>query len=286
MQNEHESTDIIRIEHLNKTFGDVKAVRDLGFCVKKGELFAFLGVNGAGKSTTISILCGQLSKDSGTVQIKGIDNQRAGEQTKRLIGVVFQDSVLDKPLTVKENLKSRAALYGITGQAFEKRLQELLDILDFGDYLNRPVTKLSGGQRRRIDIARALLHRPEILILDEPTTGLDPMGRDEILDQIASLHETRGITIILVSHSMEDIAKYVERIIVMNHGVKTFDDAPKKVFAHYKELEAIGLAAPQITYIMHALKEKGLDVDTSAINVDEATTSILRALWKKEEDHK
>ena len=117
MQNEYESTDIIRIEHLNKTFGDVKAVRDLGFCVKKGELFAFLGVNGAGKSTTISILCGQLSKDSGTVQIKGIDNQRAGEQTKMLIGVVFQDSVLDKPLTVKENLKSRAALYGITGQA-------------------------------------------------------------------------------------------------------------------------------------------------------------------------
>ena len=174
MQNEYESTDIIRIEHLNKTFGDVKAVRDLGFCVKKGELFAFLGVNGAGKSTTISILCGQLSKDSGTVQIKGIDNQRAGEQTKRLLGVVFQDSVLDKPLTVKENLKSRAALYGITGQAFEKRLQELLDILDFGDYLNRPVGKLSGGQRRRIDIARALLHRPEILILDEPTTGLDP----------------------------------------------------------------------------------------------------------------
>lgn len=115
MQNEYESTDIIRIEHLNKTFGDVKAVRDLGFCVKKGELFAFLGVNGAGKSTTISILCGQLSKDSGTVQIKGIDNQRAGEQTKMLIGVVFQDSVLDKPLTVKENLKSRAALYGITG---------------------------------------------------------------------------------------------------------------------------------------------------------------------------
>ena len=112
------------------------------------------------------------------------------------------------------------------------------------------------------------------------------MGRDEILDQIASLHETRGITIILVSHSMEDIAKYVERIIVMNHGVKTFDDTPKKVFAHYKELEAIGLAAPQITYIMHALEEKGLDVDTSAINVDEATASILQALRKKEEDHK
>ena len=157
--------------------------------------------------------------------------------------------------------------------------------LDESYYAKSPF-ELSGGQKRRVAIAGVLAMNPKVLILDEPTAGLDPMGRDEILDQIASLHETRGITIILVSHSMEDIAKYVERIIVMNHGVKTFDDAPKKVFAHYKELEAIGLAAPQITYIMHALEEKGLDVDTSAINVDEATTSILRALWKKEEDHK
>ena len=122
---------------------------------------------------------------------------------------------------------------------------------------------------------------PKVLILDEPTAGLDPMGRDEILDQIASLHATRGITIILVSHSMEDIAKYVERIIVMNHGVKTFDDTPKKVFAHYKELEAIGLAAPQITYIMHALSENGLNVDTTATTVEEARDTILEALKKQ-----
>ena len=169
----------------------------------------------------------------------------------------------------------------------EKRAKEALEHvgLDESYYAKSPF-ELSGGQKRRVAIAGVLAMNPKVLILDEPTAGLDPMGRDEILDQIASLHETRGITIILVSHSMEDIAKYVERIIVMNHGVKTFDDAPKKVFAHYKELEAIGLAAPQITYIMYALKEKGLDVDTSAINVDEATTSILRALWKKEEDHK
>ena len=211
MQNEYESTDIIRIEHLNKTFGDVKAVRDLGFCVKKGELFAFLGVNGAGKSTTISILCGQLSKDSGTVQIKGIDNQRAGEQTKRLIGVVFQDSVLDKPLTVKENLKSRAALYGITGQAFEKRLQELLDIMDFGDYLNRPVTKLSGGQRRRIDIARALLHRPEILILDEPTTGLHFADVHKLIEILQRLSEG-GNTVVVIEHNL-DVIKTADYII-------------------------------------------------------------------------
>ena len=158
-------SDIIKISHLNKSFGEVKAVNDLSFRVKKGELFAFLGVNGAGKSTTISILCGLLKKDSGTVQVNGIETDKAGAQTKRMLGVVFQDSVLDKPLTVKENLMSRAALYGITGNAFDKRLQELVEILDFDEFLNRPVGKLSGGQRRRIDIARALLHRPEILIV-------------------------------------------------------------------------------------------------------------------------
>ena len=158
-------SDIIKISHLNKSFGEVKAVNDLSFRVKKGELFAFLGVNGAGKSTTISILCGLLKKDSGTVQVNGIETDKASAQTKRMLGVVFQDSVLDKPLTVKENLMSRAALYGITGNAFDKRLQELVEILDFDEFLNRPVGKLSGGQRRRIDIARALLHRPEILIV-------------------------------------------------------------------------------------------------------------------------
>ena len=158
-------SDIIKISHLNKSFGEVKAVNDLSFRVKKGELFAFLGVNGAGKSTTISILCGLQKKDSGTVQVNGIETDKAGAQTKRMLGVVFQDSVLDKPLTVKENLMSRAALYGITGNTFDKRLQELVEILDFDEFLNRPVGKLSGGQRRRIDIARALLHRPEILIV-------------------------------------------------------------------------------------------------------------------------
>ena len=202
MQNEYESTDIIRIEHLNKTFGDVKAVRDLGFCVKKGELFAFLGVNGAGKSTTISILCGQLSKDSGTVQIKGI-------------GVVFQDSVLDKPLTVKENLKSRAALYGITGQAFEKRLQELLDIMDFGDYLKRPVTKLSGGQRQRISIARAILKNPPILILDEATSALDTESEHLVQEALENLMRNR--TTIVIAHRLSTI-KNADEICVMHEG--------------------------------------------------------------------
>ena len=177
-------SDIIEINHLNKSFGEVKAVNDLSFRVKEGELFAFLGVNGAGKSTTISILCGLLKKDNGSVLVNGIETDKASAQTKRMLGVVFQDSVLDKPLTVKENLMSRAALYGITGNAFDKRLQELVEILEFDEFLNRPVGKLLGGQRRRIDIARALLHRPEILILDEPTTGLDPQTRQLIRNVI------------------------------------------------------------------------------------------------------
>ena len=177
-------SDIIEINHLNKSFGEVKAVNDLSFRVKEGELFAFLGVNGAGKSTTISILCGLLKKDSGSVLVDGIETDKASAQTKRMLGVVFQDSVLDKPLTVKENLMSRAALYGIAGNAFDKRLLELVEILEFDEFLNRPVGKLSGGQRRRIDIARALLHRPEILILDEPTTGLDPQTRQLIWNVI------------------------------------------------------------------------------------------------------
>lgn len=159
-------SDIIKISHLTKSFGDIKAVNDLNFKVKRGELFAFLGVNGAGKSTTISIICGQLHKDSGSVEIDGKAAEKLGNELGKKLGIVFQDSVLDKPLTVRENLKSRAALYGITGMEFDVRLGELTELLGFEDYLNRPVGKLSGGQRRRIDIARALLHKPEILILD------------------------------------------------------------------------------------------------------------------------
>ena len=204
-------TDMIKITHLKKSFGDVKAVNDLSFQVKKGELFAFLGVNGAGKSTTISIICGQLHKDSGTVQIQGTDLDKIGRKVGTMLGVVFQDSVLDKPLTVRENLKNRAALYGITGKAFEKRLRELVEIFDFGDYLNRPVGKLSGGQRRRIDIARALLHRPELLILDEPTTGLhtDDIAR---LLKVLQLFVDDGNTVLVIEHNL-DVIKTADHII-------------------------------------------------------------------------
>ena len=196
--------------------------------MKKGELFAFLGVNGAGKSTTISILCGLLKKDSGTVQINGIETDKAGAQTKRMLGVVFQDSVLDKPLTVKENLMSRAALYGITGKAFDKRLQELVEILDFDEFLNRPVGKLSGGQRRRIDIARALLHRPEILILDEPTTGLDPRARHDFWTVLKEL--CNDTLLFLSSHYMEEVQKYCDKIVYLKDGELLYAGALDKFF--------------------------------------------------------
>lgn len=158
--------NIIEIKNLNKSFGEVKAVQDLSFCVKKGELFAFLGVNGAGKSTTISVLCGQLKKDAGSVEVCGVDADKSMDAVKRRLGVVFQNSVLDSALTVRDNLVSRAALYGITGMALEKRLTELDSLLGLKELYKRTVGKLSGGQRRRIDIARALVHEPEILILD------------------------------------------------------------------------------------------------------------------------
>lgn len=217
--------EIIKISHLSKSFGDVKAVNDLSFQVKKGELFAFLGVNGAGKSTTISIICGQLAKDSGTVEVQGTNLEKLGKKIGRIIGVVFQDSVLDKPLTVKENLESRAALYGITGTAFEERLQELVEILDFGEYLNRPVGKLSGGQRRRIDIARALLHRPEILILDEPTTGLDPQTRLLIWNVIEKLRKEENLTVFLTTHYMEEAAN-AGYVVILEKGSIAAEGTP------------------------------------------------------------
>lgn len=209
--------NIIEIEHLNKSFGPVKAVQDLSFQVKRGELFAFLGVNGAGKSTTISILCGQLQRDSGKVTICGKDVDRNLGEITRKLGVVFQNSVLDQPLSVRDNLMSRAALYGIKGKAFEKRLKELASLLDFSDLLNRTVGKLSGGQRRRIDIARALLHNPEILILDEPTTGLDPQTRMLLWNVVNDLRKQNGMTVFLTTHYMEE-AVDADYIVILDSG--------------------------------------------------------------------
>lgn len=209
--------NIMEISHLHKSFGAVKAVQDLNFCVKKGELFAFLGVNGAGKSTTINIMCGELRKDSGSVLIGGADLDKEPDSIRRKLGVVFQSSVLDKDLSVRDNLRSRAALYGIHGKAFEKRLAELTELLEFSDLLKRPLGKLSGGQRRRIDIARALLHQPEILILDEPTTGLDPQTRTNLWKVIGRLRREQGMTVFLTTHYMEEAAD-ADYVVIIDHG--------------------------------------------------------------------
>ena len=209
--------NIMEISHLYKSFGEVKAVQDLNFCVKKGELFAFLGVNGAGKSTTINIMCGELRKDSGSVRICGADLDREPDSIRRKLGVVFQGSALDKDLSVRDNLRSRAALYGIHGKAFEKRLEELTELLDFADLLKRPLGKLSSGQRRRIDIARALLHEPEILILDEPTTGLDPQTRTNLWQVIGRLRREQGMTVFLTTHYMEEAAD-ADYVVIIDRG--------------------------------------------------------------------
>ena len=209
--------NIIEIEGLNKSFGEVKAVRDLSFCVKEGELFAFLGVNGAGKSTTINILCGQLSKDRGRVVIDGTDLDKDTDAVKRELGVVFQSSLLDGALSVYDNLESRAALYGIVGSAFRKRLSELAKLLAFEDLLKRSVGKLSGGQRRRIDIARALLHQPKILILDEPTTGLDPQTRKTLWSVISELRKNQNMTVFLTTHYMEEAAD-ADYVVILDSG--------------------------------------------------------------------
>ena len=217
--------DIIKIENLSKSFGDVKAVQDLSFRVKAGELFAFLGVNGAGKSTTINILCGQLSKDGGRVEIDGNDLDKNVDAIKGILGVVFQESVLDKALSVYDNLQSRAALYGITGKVFQKRLEELSQLLDFGDLLKRPLGKLSGGQRRRIDIARALLHSPKILILDEPTTGLDPQTRKLLWNVIADLRQQENMTVFLTTHYMEEAAE-ADSVVILDSGKIAAEGTP------------------------------------------------------------
>lgn len=216
---------IIQIEHLTKHYGDVKAVDDLSFCVKRGELFAFLGINGAGKSTTINIMCGQLPKNGGSVLINGQDLDGNIRAIKRDLGVVFQNSVLDSALSVYDNLKNRAALYGIDGEAFRRRLDEISELLDFKSFLKRPVGKLSGGQRRKIDIARALLHRPKILILDEPTTGLDPQTRKLLWDVITELRVREELTVFLTTHYMEEAAE-ADYVVILDNGKIAAEGTP------------------------------------------------------------
>ncbi len=224
--------DVIQITNLNKYFKDVHAVNDLSFSVREGELFAFLGVNGAGKSTTISIICNTLKKDSGKVLVSGVDVDSDSDEIKRSIGVVFQSSVLDKSLSVKENLRHRASLYGIFDKEFNERLEYLSTILDFKDYLYRVVGKLSGGQRRKIDVARAIIHSPKILILDEPTTGLDPQTRITMWKVIDHLRTQTNMTVLLTTHYMEEAAD-ADYVVIIDDGKKVAEGTPHDLKNQY-----------------------------------------------------
>lgn len=224
--------NIIEINHLNKSFKEVHAVNDLSFCVKKGELFAFLGVNGAGKSTTISIICGMLEKDTGEVLINGKNIETDMKEISNKIGVVFQNSVLDNVLSVKDNLISRASLYGLYGKEANNKIFELSKLLNFEDLLNRTVGKLSGGQRRRIDVARALLHDPEILILDEPTTGLDPQTRKTLWNVIQTYRKEKKMTVFLTTHYMEETVD-ADYVIILDSGKIAAEGTPLELKNKY-----------------------------------------------------
>lgn len=223
---------IIEIENLSKSFKDVKAVNGLTFGVREGELFAFLGINGAGKSTTINIISGILSKDEGTVKVCGEDIDGDVDSIKSKIGIVFQTSALDKRLSVYDNLKSRAALYGIGGKKFSERIEYLDGLLGVKEILKRPLNKLSGGQKRRVDIARALIHCPKLLILDEPTTGLDPKTRMAVWESLEKLRKEQGLTILLTTHYMEEAA-VADYVVIIDGGKKVAEGTPHDLKTKY-----------------------------------------------------
>ena len=226
--------DAIRIEGLKKSFGKIKAVDDLSFSVREGELFAFLGANGAGKSTTISIITGTLSHDGGRVLVNGKDVTEDNGEVRRSVGVVFQTSALDLSLSARDNLISRAALYGIFGEELSQRISEVSRMLDLSEILDRPISHLSGGQRRRIDLARALIHRPKILILDEPSTGLDPKTRASLWQTISRLRSERGMTVLLTTHYMEEAAE-ADRVLIIDKGRIAAEGAPYELKTKYAE---------------------------------------------------
>ena len=226
--------NIIKIENLNKSYGNIKAVNNLSFRVKDGELFSFLGINGAGKSTTINMICGELKKDSGTILVCDKEVDQNYKYIKQKIGVVFQDSLLDKSLSVYDNLKLKAALYGITGNNFIKKYEELSNLFDLKEIEKQTIKQLSGGQRRRVDIARAIIHSPEILILDEPTTGLDPGTRKKIWKVLNSLRKEKKLTIFLTTHYMEE-AVDSDYIVILDKGSIVAEGTPhelKNQYAH------------------------------------------------------
>ena len=224
--------NIVEVEDLEKNYGQVRAVQGISFSVGQGSLFSFLGVNGAGKSTTINILCSLLKKDAGRVRIAGYDLDREAEKIKPLVGAVFQFSALDDLLTVRENLAVRAACYGLRGGAWKRRLAELTELLELADILDRPFGKLSGGQRRRADIARGLVNEPQFLILDEPTTGLDPQTRRTVWESVRRLRAGTGMTVFLTTHYMEE-ANGSDRVVIIDGGKIAADGTPVSLKNRY-----------------------------------------------------
>ena len=268
-----------------ETAYEIHALKNINLVIPDGQFMGIIGHTGSGKSTLIQHFNALIRPTSGTILYNGEDIWGEKYDRRKLrseVGLVFQ---YPEHQLFESDVLSDVCFgpmnQGLSREKAEKEAKKALAHVGFKEEnFSKSPFELSGGQKKRVAIAGVLAMNPKILILDEPTAGLDPKGRDDILDQIQLLHKMRGITIVLVSHSMEDIAKYVERLVVMNHGEAVFDDTPRKVFSHYQELEKMGLAAPQITYIMHALKEKGMDVDVNAITVEEAKDSILKALKK------
>lgn len=277
--------DKINYSYSEGTAYQIQALKDINLQIEEGQFIGIIGHTGSGKSTLTQLLNGLLRATSGHIYVDGEDIYDEDYDMKKLrnkVGLVFQypDHQLFET-TNFEDVCFGPKNQGLDRKEVELRAFEALQNVGFPeDLYYQPPFDLSGGQKRRVAIAGVLAMKPEVLILDEPTAGLDPAGRDEILGLVSKMHEELGITIILVSHSMEDVAEYVERLIVMNQGEVMYDGAPKEVYAHYKELEAVGLAAPQVTYLMNELAGKGLPVDTGATTVKEAAQSILAALHK------
>lgn len=265
----------------------IKALKNVNLKIEDGQFIGVIGHTGSGKSTLIQHLNGLLRATSGAIYYDGENIYQEGYDMRTLrskVGLVFQypEHQLFE-VDVFSDVCFGPKNLGLSKEEVEERAKKALTQVGLDEsYYKKSPFELSGGQKRRVAIAGILAMHPQVLILDEPTAGLDPKGRDEILDQVALLQKERKITVILVSHSMEDVARYVDRIIVVNDGKILFDDTPKQVFQHYKELESVGLAAPQVTYVVKALKEKGWDIDTTATTVEEAKEAILLAIKKRE----
>ena len=277
--------DKINYSYSEGTAYQIQALKDINLQIEEGQFIGIIGHTGSGKSTLTQLLNGLLRATSGHIYVDGEDIYDEDYDMKKLrnkVGLVFQypDHQLFET-TNFEDVCFGPKNQGLDRKEVELRAFEALQNVGFPeDLYYQPPFDLSGGQKRRVAIAGVLAMKPEVLILDEPTAGLDPAGRDEILGLVSKMHKELGITIILVSHSMEDVAEYVERLIVMNQGEVMYDGVSKEVYAHYKELEAVGLAAPQVTYLMNELAGKGLPVDAGATTVKEAAQSILAALHK------